>query len=90
MDLFLNFRHQLELESLQARHLEEISLFKRKLSQRSDVGPVIVPEVSTNQHPHTRSSSAPQAIQQVYYAPVLYQDVSPVHGTAIYHKLINY
>ncbi|KAK6639894.1 hypothetical protein RUM43_008169 [Polyplax serrata] len=71
-------KHQSELESLQARHLEEISLFKRKLSMRSDIGPVNSLEMS-GQHQHTRSSSVPQTIQQVYYAPVLYQDLSPVH-----------
>lgn len=78
-DFLLSHRHQSELESLQARHLEEISLFKRKLSMRSDIGPVNSLEMS-GQHQHTRSSSVPQTIQQVYYAPVLYQDLSPVHG----------
>ncbi|EEB19485.1 hypothetical protein Phum_PHUM577370 [Pediculus humanus corporis] len=78
-------KQQLELESLQARHLEEISMFKRKISQRSDIYPIITTTGTEPSNPptHTRSSSAPQTIQQVYYTPVLYQDLSPVHvGTA--------
>ncbi|KAL0277213.1 UNVERIFIED_CONTAM: hypothetical protein PYX00_004572 [Menopon gallinae] len=72
-------KHQLELESLQQRHLEEISLFKRKLSHRSDIGPYHSSEPSASQHtPQSRSSSMPQTVQPMYYTPVVYQDVSPV------------
>lgn len=74
----------MELESLQARHQEELSTLRRKISQMSDVGPggpraANRSDDNSRQEPH-RSSSAPQPFQQFYYAPLLYQDLSPIHS----------